>query len=77
MTLAEATLGTSVRILVVDLDDEVRAWLEAVGLSIGEDVVVLRRALLGGPLHVRAMSGGDFAVARELAQSITVEAPVA
>jgi ferrous iron transport protein A len=77
VTLAEAVLGARVRIVDVEVEEEVRGWLHAVGLSMGEEVVVLRRALLGGPLHVRAMSGGEFAVARELARSIAVEAPAA
>ena len=38
----------------------------------GEEVTVLRRAVFGGPLHLRAASGGEFAVARELAEKITV-----
>jgi Fe2+ transport system protein FeoA len=33
----------------------------------------LRRAVLGGPIHVRTGSGGEFAVARELASKIVVE----
>jgi ferrous iron transport protein A len=62
-----------VRITLVDLDVEVTAWLSAVGLYPGEQVILLRRAALGGPLHVRVLSGGEFAVARELAREITVE----
>ena len=60
------------RIVRVDLDGEAAAWLGAVGLHEGEDLVVLRRAALGGPLHVRTSSGGEFAVAREVALHITV-----
>ena len=74
MTLSEAEIGRSVRIAKVDLDEDVAAWLGAVGLEAGEEIVVLRRAILGGPLHVRTGSGGEFAVARELAQRIVTEA---
>ncbi len=74
MTLADATLGLRLRIARVDLEADVAAWLDAVGLAEGEELVVLRRAALGGPLHVRTSSGGEFAVARELATRIAVEA---
>lgn len=72
-SLATARLGRAMRIARVELDEEVVAWLAAVGLSIGEIVTVLRSAILGGPLHVRTSSGGEFAVAREIAERIRVE----
>ena len=71
--LAHAKVGKRVRIARVDLDGEAAAWIAAVGLHEGEGLVVLRRAALGGPLHVRTTSGGEFAVAREVALHITVE----
>jgi Fe2+ transport system protein FeoA len=77
MSLAEAKIGVRLRIAFVHLDAEVAAWLRAVGLCAGEEFLVLRRATLGGPLHVRMISGGEFAVARELASSIAVEAKAA
>jgi ferrous iron transport protein A len=43
-----------------------------VGLHQGEELLVLRRAVLGGPLHVRTGGGGEFAVAREVAGKIAV-----
>ncbi|MBX3261998.1 MAG: ferrous iron transport protein A [Labilithrix sp.] len=72
--LATATSGARVRVVAVRLDADVAAWLAAVGLHVGEEVVVLRRAVLGGPLHVRTSSGGEFAVARELAEKLDVVA---
>jgi ferrous iron transport protein A len=72
-SLATAALGDAVRIAGVALDVDAAAWLAAVGLDIGEELVVLRRAALGGPIHVRTGSGGEFAVARELAARIGVE----
>lgn len=72
MTLADAGVGRRLRIQEVDLEREAKDWLAAVGLHEGEELVVLRRAALGGPLHVRTSSGGEFAVARELATRITV-----
>ena len=72
MTLADAEIGRRLRIEGIDLDRAAVAWLDAVGLHEGEELTVLRRAALGGPLHVRTSSGGEFAVARELALKITV-----
>jgi ferrous iron transport protein A len=72
ISLAEAVNGLRVRITAVDLDGEAAAWLAAVGLHEGEELVVLRRAALGGPLHVRTGGGGEFAVARDVAQRIAV-----
>jgi ferrous iron transport protein A len=72
LSLAEAVTGLCVRITSVDLEGEAAAWLGAVGLHQGEELVVLRRAALGGPLHVRTGAGGEFAVAREVAQKISV-----
>jgi ferrous iron transport protein A len=74
-SLATAALGAAIRIATVDLDGDAAAWLAAVGLHVGEELVVLRRAALGGPIHVRTGSGGEFAVARELAAKIAVEGP--
>ena len=72
MTLADAALGRRLHIEDVDLEREAKEWLDAVGLHEGEELVVLRRAAFGGPLHVRTSSGGEFAVARELARKIVV-----
>jgi ferrous iron transport protein A len=74
LSLADAHDGRRVRITSVDLEGEAAAWLGAVGLHEGEVLVVLRRAALGGPLHVRTGGGGEFAVAREVAERIAVTA---
>jgi ferrous iron transport protein A len=71
-SLADALDGRRMRITSVDLEGEAAAWLGAVGLHEGQELVVLRRAALGGPLHVRTGGGGEFAVAREVAQRIAV-----
>lgn len=78
MPLATAPLDVRVTITRVTLDGEAAAWVSAVGLHDGEELVVLRRAALGGPLHVRTGSGGEFAIGREVAERIEVavaEAP--
>lgn len=72
LDLASARIGSTVRIVAARLDDADAAWLSAVGLHEGEEVVVLRRAIGSGPLHVRTSSGGEFAVARELALQLEV-----
>ena len=70
--LANVLDGWRVRITSIDLEGEAAAWLGAVGLHESEELVVLRRAALGGPLHVRSAGGGEFAVAREVAGHIGV-----
>ena len=72
-SLAEVGPGCRIRIASLDVDGEVAAWLAAVGLHEGEVLVVLRRAVLGGPIHVRTGSGGEFAIARDLATSIAID----
>ena len=73
-SLADVAIGERVRIVGTKLDADVTGWLSAVGLDEGEEVTVLRRAAFGGPLHVRTSSGGEFAVAKELAAMLEVEA---
>lgn len=70
--LAGAAVGERVCIARVELEGEAAAWLGAVGLHDGEELVVLRRAALGGPLHVRTASGGEFAIGREVAEHIVL-----
>lgn len=50
------------------------AWLRAVGLFEGVEVTLLRRAPLGGPLHLRTSTGGELAIERSLAAAVEVEA---
>ena len=73
LTLADLRPGTSARVSRVALDTGDAEWLRAVGVAAGETLTVLRRAALGGPLHVRTSSGGEFAVDRSLARSITLD----
>jgi ferrous iron transport protein A len=75
-SLATAAVGCRVRIVAARLDVDVAAWLAAVGLNEGEEVVVLRRAAFGGPLHVRTASGGEFGVANEIAARLDVQEAV-
>jgi ferrous iron transport protein A len=70
--LARVDVGSRVRIASSRLEADISSWLAAVGLAVGEELVVLRRAAFGGPLHVRTASGGEFAVAAEVATCLEV-----
>lgn len=54
----------------LEFPSQERAWVEALGLSPGREVLLLRRAALGGPLHVRIDTGAEFAIDAELARSV-------
>ena len=71
-SLAELSPREQGRVASIDLDAEQAAWLEAVGIGVGETMTVLRRAVFGGPIHVRTACGGEFALARALAERIVV-----
>ncbi len=71
-TLALVAPGARVVVTAVTVEAEMAAWLDAVGIGPGEELTVLRRAVFGGPVHVRTRAGGEFAVARSLAASIVV-----
>lgn len=59
----------------LDLPAAEAEWLRAIGLGEGQQITVLRRALFGGPLHVRTSAGAEFALDRDLARRVTVQAP--
>lgn len=52
-TLDSLPCGQYALIKGVDVDGDLRTRLTALGLASGKEVQVLRRASLGGPLHVR------------------------
>lgn len=72
-SLASLEAGSTGAIIEVSLDAELRDWLEAIGVGRGDRITVLRRAPFGGPLHVRAHTGGEFALDRGLARCIHVD----
>jgi ferrous iron transport protein A len=72
-SLASVAIGDSVSVRAVRLEAAEAEWLRAMGIFEGQRVTLLRRALFGGPLHVRTVSGGEFAVDRSLADQIDVE----
>lgn len=53
MTLEQLPAGQRARISEVQGDDGLRARMFALGLRVGREVAVIRRAAWGGPLHVR------------------------
>lgn len=75
MTLSELGVQQTATVTAVKLDAASASWLAAVGVAVGTELTVLRRALFGGPLHVRSGDGGEFAVARALATQIHIEEP--
>src|SRR5437879_5190530 len=74
LTLAAIDLARPAVVVALEIEDEMRAWLRAVGIREGERVTVLRRAVFGGPIHVRTSSGGEFALNRQLAKAIVLRA---
>ena len=72
--LANAAVGETVRVVELTIEEDLSAWLSAVGVGVGERLTLLRRAAFGGPLHVRSAAGGEFALNVALARSIHVRA---
>lgn len=71
-TLASLALDRPTRVTALALSQREAAWLRAVGLAEGVEVTVLRRAPLGGPLHLRTEEGAELAVDRALAAHVQV-----
>lgn len=71
-TLDRLAVGARGQVASLTLEPDLAAWVEAVGLYVGAEVTVLRRAPLGGPLHVRGHDGAEFALARAVAAAIRV-----
>ncbi len=77
LALSALPVGSPRAVARVSLDPDGAAWLAAVGIGVGDEVVILRRGALGGPLHVRTHTGAEFALALELAGAIFVGEPSA
>ena len=73
LALADLSIGAAARVVGIALEPREADWLRAVGLFEGTHVTLLRRAPLGGPLHLRTLSGAEFAVDRLLARAVSVE----
>jgi ferrous iron transport protein A len=72
-SLASLSINQSAAITALRMHEREAAWLRAIGLGEGITVTVLRRAPLGGPLHVRVSGGAELAVDRELARHVDIE----
>lgn len=70
--LADMPRGQYGRICGLRMTADQVSWLTALGLPLGEEVVVLRQAPFAGPLHVRASSGAEFALDLDCASGIDV-----
>jgi Fe2+ transport system protein FeoA len=68
--LSAVAVGATAEVVALALEPDLAGWLRAVGISEGDRVTVLRRAVFGGPIHVRTSSGGEFALHRSLAASV-------
>ncbi len=73
-TLDRLGIGREARVEALHLERAELDWVRAVGIFEGERLRVLRRAVFGGPLHVRTRSGGEFALDRRLAARIAAVA---
>lgn len=71
-TLATLPIGARGEVSALRLTARDADWLRAVGLREGVEVVVLRRAPFGGPLHVRSGSAAELAIDRGLAGLIDI-----
>jgi len=72
--LSGVPIGGTAVVWALEIEEDVAAWLRAVGISEGERVTVLRAAAFGGPIHVRTSSGGEFALHRSLAAAVRTRA---
>ena len=53
MTLNLLKLGEVAKIASVSADEALKARISGLGLRIGQEVAVIRRARMGGPLQIR------------------------
>lgn len=53
LLLRQLATGESATIVRLDVDQELQKRLVALGMRVGKAIKVIRRAALGGPMHVR------------------------
>ena len=73
MRLSDVAVGETVKLGASELPATLAHWVSAIGLCEGEEIRVLQRGPVGGPLHVRTSAGVELAVARDVAQFLVVE----
>ncbi|HEY0720102.1 MAG TPA: FeoA family protein [Gammaproteobacteria bacterium] len=76
MTLEQLPVGHKARIAALEGDDSLRARMFALGLRTGREVLVIRRARLGGPLQIR-IGSTDLMIRRSEARLIRLVDEVA
>lgn len=72
MTLEQLPVGHKARIASLEGDESLRARMFALGLRTGREVLVIRRARLGGPLQIR-IGSTDLMVRRSEARLIRLQ----
>ena len=72
MTLEQLPVGHKARIASLEGDESLRARMFALGLRAGREVLVIRRARLGGPLQIR-IGSTDLMVRRSEARLICLD----
>jgi ferrous iron transport protein A len=75
-TLERLPCGQYAYIKGVDVQGDLRTRLTALGLETGKEIQVLRRASLGGPLHVR-VGTTEIILRRNEAASIQISPSLA
>ena len=73
VTLDQLPFEREGRIARIEMAVEIVAYLRAVGIGEGTIVTIVRAAPFGGPLFLRASSGAEIAIDREIARAITIE----
>ena len=53
MTLDQAEVGASVKVLALSFDEELSRRINALGIRIGATLTILRKATFNGPIHIR------------------------
>jgi ferrous iron transport protein A len=72
VTLEQLPVGHKARIASLEGDESLRARMFALGLRAGREVLVIRRARLGGPLQIR-IGSTDLMVRRSEARLICLD----
>jgi len=53
MTLDQAEVGASVKVLALSFDEELSRRINALGIKVGSTLTILRQATFNGPIHIR------------------------
>jgi ferrous iron transport protein A len=70
-TLLELRAGEVLRIVSLPSEVDLAAQLRVLGIREGETVLLLRRAVFGGPLHLRTACGVEVALGRPAAARVS------